>query len=158
MKTIFTAIAASIAAFTVHPAQALPVTVNDISYDVTTLVGAFEDNRDVIVAQVWWDDQALAEDFALTVGNAFGAVNFFGTVGPFFALVEFPNNARPSIGGVGYRSDLDDGVSLTGVNSLVGENVTFAIATPTPVPLPAGFALMLTALAGLGVLRYRRAG
>ena len=43
-----------------HPAQALEVTIHEVTYDITVISGSFEDLESILMEQPWWNDEDLA--------------------------------------------------------------------------------------------------
>ncbi len=56
---------------TVVPAQAatINVTVNGVSYDVSTTTGSYNSLSSTLSSEPWWGDKTLAKTFASTVGT-----------------------------------------------------------------------------------------
>ena len=79
-------------------AATLDVMVDGSSYTVTTVTGSFDDHADLLQAQIWWGDTALATSFAAAVEYDLGVLN--GPVlGPFFAISKvFPAVIVPDDG------------------------------------------------------------
>lgn len=134
---------------TVNSAEAAIYNVGGIDYDVTTISGIFNDLAPDLIAQVWWGDSLLANDFAAIVGDGLGLPNSLMS-GPYFSFgfgdffgIEVVESWTFSNGDVA----LQDGLPREGY-------ATFAIATA--VPLPAGGLLLLSGLAGVVGLNRRK--
>jgi hypothetical protein len=120
-------------------------------------------------AQVWWGNQSLAQAFAETLGGVLGYPNqqtggnsAFPVGLPVAPLFGYEITGGGCCGLVwSARTVENNGTSVLrqGVNGrealqwAVAERVT---TSPPPVPLPAAAWLLLSGLAGLGVLGRRR--
>jgi hypothetical protein len=60
------------------------VTVNGITYDVTTTSGTYNTLQGTLQSQPWWGNLPLANSVATAVGNNLGQTNN-GSLTPFFA-------------------------------------------------------------------------
>ena len=118
--------------FTAHYADALASASNAAAFQLA-------------LWEITVDTQADGSGLDLTVGrfqkNANGSV--YNTAANFLASV-------PGAGEDGYGLTFFD--SVTDANGRASQNLVSA----TPVPLPAGFLLLATGMAGLGIMRRRR--
>lgn len=131
-------------------AQAVTVTIEDQQYEVSTVVGTFDDLEATLTAQVWWGDDNLAGDFFEAVGDSLGFPNdplISNPLGPLFAFkagsTQFQFRSITDGGAAGGFADRD-------------EVFTFAIAEIAAVPLPASLPLLFAGAGALVVLRRRR--
>ncbi len=149
--------------------------VRDVLYEISLVEGNVDFDflqGEVTTSQVWWGDLDLAFDFANAVKDSLGYVNSPNV---------FPNNSTGSVVFINgpiflyginlaglYGTDLagavwtdpsriNQGSTPTGVvTTLIPAygRAVFATATVvSPVPIPAGGLLLLTALGGIVVLR-----
>ena len=149
MKIVF-AIIAALLLMSSASASAATVTYNNATYAVSTVTGRYGDNVATLQSQVWWGDSAAALSFALLVGNQLGTPNNPAT-SPLFMSGTFSNKA------IGYAYVIRNGhsgVTQTSYN-LSSRNVTYAVATLTPVPIPAAGLVLISALAGVKLLGRR---
>ena len=128
---------ASVLALTISAgsAQALvTVNISGTDYSVDTFTGKYDDNTDKFNATLmpWFGDQALADQFAVAVGNAFGKPNppNFGGDGPVFAW--FINEFDVS----GQYLDFQDIPVLVGVDKTQTFTYAYVPAAEVPGPLP----------------------
>jgi hypothetical protein len=124
-------------------AHASTITLGSDSYDVSTVTGLHSDFTTLIESTPWWGSQADAKSAVEQV---------LGTLAPgtnvFFAyeLVGGNANAMYLVGGIGQRYFYTPTVHPG----------TFAVATLSPVPVPAAVWLFGTALIGLVGMSRRR--
>lgn len=147
MKTVFAIIAALLL---MSSASAATVTYNNATYTVSTVTGRYGDNVATLQSQVWWGDSAAALSFAQLLGNQLGTPNNPAT-SPLFMSGTSGNKA------LGYANVIRNGrggVTQTSYN-LSSRNVTYAVATLTPVPIPAAGLMLISALAGAVLLGRR---
>jgi hypothetical protein len=148
--------------------NALVVTISgqgaaDGNWNVTTVKGGlFASNP---TAQEWWGNFTLASAFAQALGSSLGFPNACGWCGsdlaPFFAW----QTQTTAVGPIFDARAMSSGGSYFNFQGFTSDNTfTFAVAqrvtTPppgSPVPLPAAAWLLLSGLAGLGLIRRRKA-
>ncbi|MCF7698505.1 hypothetical protein [Loktanella sp. M215] len=154
MKTLFAALFSLSLATS---ASAATVSVDNTTYEVTTLTGRFNDNLGVLQSQVWWNKSNVATSFAALVLNLFGQPNKNNFV-PLFAT-SLVNN---TVNGTAFSLQAIPGSVATATVSANNKNAVYAIATvvpavvPAAVPVPAAGLLLMSALAGIAALRSRR--
>lgn len=106
------------------------VNISGTDYAVDTFTGKYADNTAKFNSTLmpWFGDQALANQFAVAVGNAFGKPNFGD--GPVFAWIinEFDVS--------GQYLDFQDAPSLVGVDKNQAFTYAYVTATSSPVPRP----------------------
>jgi hypothetical protein len=146
------------------PGFSAPILVNTSagSFEVDVLpLDSFDDLKETLDDQVWWDDQALAREFANAVGDSLGLLNFpfqsSPVNGPLFATGG-PNTSGNSVGC--WWSSSANGVvcsPFAATNTDVYHAFATAVTTPTSVPTAStwGLGLMGLALAGLGWRKLR---
>ena len=103
-------------------ANAIPVTVNSVEYDITTVTTTFSNDSALFMSQPWWNNFDLASQFAAAVGDDLGMPNYSGFRGPLFAYT----TTTLVFSGVfpltfGY-----------GIQSFMGDPLTYAIVAPVP--------------------------
>eukprot|EP01013_Petalomonas_cantuscygni_P045285 TRINITY_DN9876_c0_g1_i1.p1 TRINITY_DN9876_c0_g1~~TRINITY_DN9876_c0_g1_i1.p1 ORF type:complete len:158 (-),score=2.03 TRINITY_DN9876_c0_g1_i1:63-536(-) len=147
------AAAACLSICTASAGLAATFTVAGTDYDISTITGTFDDNESLLVGQPWWGDSAQALTFADAVGGGLGDSNFSGPYGPLFALDSLIIGADHTALVALYHPI--HGVSIDW--ALADTTYHYAIATPvSPVPLPAGGLLLLTAFGGVAALKRRK--
>lgn len=136
------------------------ISVDGADYSLTTLVGSYLDNVDLLGSQVWWYNEDLAEDLALVLEYDLGSPN--GVSGPYFAirpvyLDTIVPTDEPLLGGVrSARYNFLAG-SVSGTVAADDPDFTWAIAAPvSAVPIPAGGVLLISGIAGLAAIRRRK--
>jgi hypothetical protein len=140
--------------FTATESRAVVVNYLGTNYDVTSFEGTYNDSKALLESQVWFGSFAIASDFAALIKTDLGLPGFT-VYSPYFAFetnlleTEYTHRAwdirlNGGLGGVG------------GQSQATNANWTFATATVSAVPLPAGGVLLLTALAGVAGLRLRK--
>jgi hypothetical protein len=120
-------------ALTAGQAQAFVVNVGGVNYDVTTFgPDSYNNNISKFALPAnggvmpWWNDQTLANTFAVALGTSLGTPNPNGS-GPYFAY------ASPNIVSSQYR----DANSGGGRNDLKSDtSITWAQAAPMSAPVP----------------------
>jgi hypothetical protein len=128
---------------------AATVTVDGTTYEVTAAAGSFNDLSAELVNQVWWNNGALAESFTNELRSQLGGPNPPSEYGPLFAYAPLPS------GYVGYSWNGLFGVTEEIPIPSLSFPITFAVASPIPVPAAAW--LFGSALLGLGVVKRRKA-
>ena len=123
MKIKALAIALAFLAFA-KLANAVPVTVNSVQYDITTVTTTLAADSAELISQPWWGNETLAINLANALGGALGFPNVsIGSYGPLFAY-----NSEE---GFLYAKVKDD----YGVLSLAAPTVsTFTFAVVSSVP------------------------
>lgn len=139
--------------------SAATVTVGGTVWDISTLTGTFSELSSVLIGQTWWGDNPRAVLFADELGNNLGFPNAVGRFGPYFAVGFFPVADQPD-GLLSATLQSTGGIQLFGLSYSSQQNIvlTWAVATTSQVPLPAGGVLLVTGLAsvvGMGKLRKR---
>lgn len=135
--------------------HAATFSVNGTDWDITTFPGSFENNEALLVSQVWYGNEALAQDFANAVGLSLGVLTANSNLGPLFA---FDDPSGPLLSAASVRVS----TLIAGSFGVVETSVSaeYAIATVVPpvstVPLPAGGLLLVSGLAGIAGLRRRK--
>jgi len=141
-------------------AASVVVKVGGFDYRVTTKFGTFIALNDAGILdgtrldqQIWWGKQTLAKQFSEAVGLGLGpnaSPLSFGA-GPLFAYAGGePNSLAVPAACFGFNDFL-------GCSSVSDVDWTYAVATQVPpVPLPAGAPLVLSGLAALAGLGWRR--
>lgn len=131
-------------------------------FDISTVTGSFSENQGLLESQVWWGSQTLADEFATLTGNALGYPNLNGTWSPLFAYATVESATGPD--GVRFRLVTDtsfpnDVGSLHSVelSALGGTTISWAVATPSAVPIPAAAWLFGSAILGLIAFQRRKA-
>ena len=68
-------------------ANAIPVTVNSVEYDITTITTTFDSDSTLLMSQPWWLNAELASQLAEAVGYDLGTPNVYDPLafGPYFA-------------------------------------------------------------------------
>lgn len=140
------------------------VNVRGIDYSIDTFLGGYDDNIALIESQVWWGDFHLAADFAKAIGGSLGSPNGEGGfLSPSFVFsagtTQFSGDDW--VGGLeGLEVNSWDThwnwVASTGPIPYDYE-WTYAVATPSAVPIPAAAWLFGSALLGLGVAKRKKA-
>ncbi len=129
--TLATTVALATLAFA-NAAEAALITLNGTDYEVSTVVGTYNDLSSTLEMTPWFGDEALTTSAAIQVGDAFGIFDNTGT-GPLFAK--------------GISSIVDiilEGATFNGSTTqfsifLIGtpDLATYAIATEVqPIPEP----------------------
>lgn len=152
----FTA-ATCLATITATAGLAATFTVNGTQYDVGTIIGSFEANSTLLMEQVWWGNTMLAEDFVAVIGPDLGLPNYGNDQGPAFASgFEFvADYGYLVVTSIHYGPTGDDYTFY--IDPVALEPFTWAVAAPiSPVPLPAGGLLLLSAFGGVAALKRRK--
>ena len=160
MKPTTLAAAVCISLVSATSIDAATFSVLGTDYDLTTITGTFEDNIDQLTSQVWWGKADIAATFvSVTRKTLAGLPNSHPTLGPNVYGAFFAN---------GYGINCPECVVSTAVlftNQINGTQfmpdvvATFAVVESqvvSPVPLPAGGLLLLTAFAGVAALKRRK--
>lgn len=170
MRITSLVLAAIVALASASAGLATTIKVRDVSYKISLVEGTVDFDflqGQVTTSQVWWGDPDLAFDFADAIKDSLGYVNSpnvfpndsTGSVvfinGPIFL---YGYGSRSLVGAVWTDpSRINQGSTPTGVtNTFISENNRAVFATATevsPVPIPAGGLLLLTALGGIAALR-----
>jgi hypothetical protein len=127
----------------------VPVTLNGVQYQITTLVGTPEDFAAYFAQQPWYLSTSLAQSAADQVGASFGLPNNVnGPAGPAFVLnyLAPPSNSAAAFVGTAVPFPFTAGVTP-------GRTYTFAFDAAT-VPAPGTAALL--GVAGFAASRRRR--
>ena len=125
-------------ALTAGQAQAFVVNVGGVNYDVTTFgPDSYNNNISKFALPAnggvmpWWNDQTLANDFAVALGTSLGTPNS-NSNGPYFAY-DSPNivssQYRDANSGGG-RNDLRSNTTITWAQVV-------PVSAPVPGPIPA---------------------
>lgn len=141
------------------------VTVNSVSYEITTVTGTFDELGSFLSQDPWFaedldfntdsdffSDSNLAFTFAAAVGSQLGTPNSKGNLGPYFAygtssldLSSFPSvvNVAAVTGPFITNADIDPSTPAT-----------YAVLTSTAeaIPTPA----LLPGLIGMGLAAWRK--
>lgn len=136
------------------------VVVNNQDWRVSILeADTFENIASLLTSQIWFGNYDLAFDFAFAFGPSDDSVNadtIFGdrAIGALFAYEADSTNS-------GFRATWCSSSFGCVDGDLLGSSTDleyrFAVAERIdPIPLPAGLSLLLTGLAGFGVLRLRK--
>jgi hypothetical protein len=135
--------------------NAATVTVDGADYDVSTVTGTYTDLSTTLQAQIWWDNQSLADTFAMQLGAQLGTPNpqilgYFS--GPLFAYGTFGTELAEA---TSYSVDFDDALlSFPGQN---WEQTWATAVSVSQVPIPAAGWLFMSAVLGLvGKKRFSR--
>ena len=124
-------------------AHAATITLGSDSYDVSTVTGLHSDFATQIESTPWWGSQADAKSAVEQVLGTLGPGNVFFS----YELVGGNANAMYLVGGIGQRY----------YYTPTAHPGTFAVATLSPVPVPAAVWLFGTALIGfVGMSRRRK--
>ena len=157
MKRLYVVFIAGLMAMTSPSSYAASVQVDfdGASYDVTTITGTFNDLADLLDDQIWWNDSATAAVFAGAVGTQLGSPSenaglSFSSWGPLFANTLTGDQVSSSALDVGGTF----GFTVQGPVSSAQNVHTYAVVSA--VPLPAGAWLLISGIAGLGVVFTRR--
>jgi hypothetical protein len=118
----------AVAAITVSTAQAYPVTVDGLNYEVTLVHGTFAALPSELTAQIWFGDEALASSFSDALGFGLGYWNDGGHESPYFA---FAAGTADSTHTFIYRHDYDAAYPYTYPMAF---HSTWAVATAVPEP------------------------
>jgi hypothetical protein len=140
------------------------VNVRGTDYSIDTFLGSYNDNIVLIESQVWWEDFELASDFAVAIGDSLGTPN--GEDG--FLSPSFAYSAVPTVFGGGEWEGRPEGLEVNSWDTSEGwvgttapipydYEWTYAVATPSAVPIPAAAWLFGSALLGLGAIKRRKA-
>jgi hypothetical protein len=126
-------------------ALAASITLNNTTYDVTTLTGTSTDFATIIPQQPWFGHFSLADSAALQVGTSLGLPHRINNLdwGPAFAQTF---NAPPANSSGSFFTH-----GTAGINIVPTRTYTFAFVTTT-IPEPATLSL----LAGTAALALRR--
>jgi hypothetical protein len=145
------------------PAHALVANVRGIDYNIDTVFGTFAANETLLIGQEWWNDPALASDFAAALTDQLG-LNAFGD-GPFFAFQKVPET-DPSYNPLFTISlktwneattNVNTGGTPSGIFQSVSYEWTYATATRAPsVPSVPGPLPIFGAVAAFGYSRRLR--
>jgi hypothetical protein len=76
IKTL--AAAACLSLLSATSSFAATFTVGGDDFDITTITGTFADLQGQLKSQIWWEEPALAADFASAVSSLLGLVNSGG--------------------------------------------------------------------------------
>lgn len=127
------------------------VTVEGVTYDVTTITTTFSSASVTLEAEPWWGSQTVADEFANLVGTALGVPNTIGPVsgGPFFA---WTNTYATPLGN--FNADFYEPAASTTADTEQDPNTTytFAVASVIATPEPGTLILVLGGLLGLALL------
>jgi hypothetical protein len=131
------------------------VTVEGVTYDITTITTTFSSASATLETTPWWGSQIVADEFAGQVGTALGLPNNIGLGlwGPFFAWT----NTLASPPG-SFNAEFYDTAYLGIADTEQDPNTTFtfAVASVVATPEPGTFSMLLGGLLGLGLLVYFR--
>ena len=113
-------------------ANAVPVTVNSVEYDITTITTTFDNDSTLLMSQPWWNNDDLALQLSVAIGYDLGTPHSTPTYGfgPIFVYSDlfYPEFLAPAFPTtLGFYSD---------------ETLTFAIVASVPESAPT---LILTA-------------
>ena len=141
-------------------AHAVIITTSIGDYDVSTVLTEFAPYEDVLTSQVWWENVALAEEFATLTNTVFGTPNL-GLYSPFFWYTT-PDTTGPCAGigepyaGVFWDHRSDRASPVCAASAPRGP-FTFAIAEEvSAVPEPPVLALFALGIAGIGFARMKQ--
>ncbi|ACB52270.1 putative transposase [Crocosphaera subtropica ATCC 51142] len=85
LKTATLATTIALASFGLtNAAEAAQITLNGTDYEVSTVVGTYDNLSSTLSMTPWFGDENLARSAATQVGNALGLPNLNGSSGPYF--------------------------------------------------------------------------
>ncbi len=132
--------------------NAIIVEIDSEAWSVSTVSGTFEDHRELLMAQEWWEDISLAITFADLVDGGLGWSEGGNPVGPAFSYKEFDNGVLLSV--IDLKGNPQGQLGQTQSWVLNPSISDFAVAErvslPQPVPVPGSLQLMTLGMVFLG--------
>jgi hypothetical protein len=130
------------------PAGAVNFVYGNVTYDVTTYTGTFDDLKAIITSpdNAVWENETLSFGLTVVVGKSLGLPNTIANWGPFFAY-QGANETQPRVVTYFYKEKCcccgsDNTFDNTQV--LVGSTYTYAAATAVPEPFTILGSIMAT--------------